>query len=218
MTLFVVIAIVLVAIASGVALLILQIQRMAEKRQLDDAMGESRRWVEQLAGQVMHLTGTTTAARQALADASERYTAAGSQLSLAGTVEQAELAKKTAVEGLYYIRAARIAMDLAPGPALPEDTERARAGVVTEHRKAEIGGERYEASPRPGQDTPHHYPGGEVAGRPVPRGWYNRPWWKAALVGGAWESGAAVLFSSLLGGMVRATGSGEGRDSWDRRA
>lgn len=212
MTPLVGVAFVLVAIAFGVALLVLRFQRMAEERQLDDAMAESRRWVERLAGQVMHLTGTNTAARQALADASERYTAAGSRLGLAGTVEQAELAKETAVEGLYYIRAARVAMDLAPGPALPEDTERARAGVVTEHRKVEVGGERYEASPRPGQDTPHHYPGGEVAGRPVPRGWYNRPWWKAALVGGAWESGAAVLFGSLLAGMVGTAGFGEGRD------
>lgn len=198
---FVFVLIVLAA-AFGGGLLFLRHQEKAKKRQLDDALSDARRWVERLAGQVMYLTGTTTAARQALADASERYTAAGSQLDLARTVEQAGLAKETALEGLYYIRAARVAMDLDPGPALPDDAERAQAGVVTEHRKVEVGGETYETSPRPGQDTPHYYPGGEVAGRPVPRGWYNRPWWKSALVAGAWGAGAAVLFGSLFAGMA----------------
>lgn len=197
-----VIVLIVLAVAFGGGLLFMRQQDKARKRQLDDALAEARRWVERLAGQVMHLTGTNTAAKQALADASERYTAAGSQLDLARTIEQAGLAKETALEGLYYIRAARVAMDLDPGPALPDDAERARAGVVTEHRKVEVDGETYEASPRPGHDTPHYYPGGEVAGRQVPQGWYNRPWWKSALIGGAWGAGAAVLFGSLFVGMA----------------
>ncbi|UMP03386.1 RNA binding protein fox-1 homolog [Amycolatopsis sp. EV170708-02-1] len=199
---FAIVLVVLAALAFGIGLLFTRLQAVAKKRRLDEALSEARRWVERLAGQVMHLTGTNAAAKQALADASERYTAAGSQLDLARTVGQAGLAKETALEGLYYIRAARVAMALDPGPALPADAERARAGAVTEHRKVEVEGATYEASPTPGHDTPHYYPGGQVAGRPVPEGWYNRPWWKPALIGGAWGAGAAVLFGSLFAGMA----------------
>ncbi|WP_044855052.1 hypothetical protein [Amycolatopsis orientalis] len=212
---FAIVLVVLAALAFGAGLLFTRFQAVAKKRQLDDALAEARRWVERLAGQVMHLTGTNAAAKQALADASERYTAAGSQLDLARTVEQAGLAKETALEGLYYIRAARVAMDLDPGPALPTDAERARAGAVTEHRKVEVEGETYEASPRPGHDTPHYYPGGQVAGRSVPEGWYNRPWWKSALIGGAWGAGAAVLFGSLFVGMAGVAAAQTWQDGFE---
>jgi hypothetical protein len=40
-----------------------------------------------------------------------------------------------------------------------------------------------------------------VAGRPVPRGWYSEPWWRPALVAGAWGVGSALLFTSLFSGM-----------------
>lgn len=197
---------VVLIVLSGVAflfgLLYKRSQDIARKRELDDALSEARRWVERLGGQVMHLIGTNPPAKQALADASERYTAAGSQLDLAKTVDQAGLAKETALEGLYYIRAARVAMDLNPGPTLPDEEERSRAGVVSEHRRVEVDGEIYEASPRPGPRTLHYYPGGAVAGRAVPRGWYNRPWWRSALVGGAWGVGAGVLFGALFAGMA----------------
>lgn len=163
--------------------------------------------MERLGGQVLQLAGTNAASKQALSDASERYHAAGSQLEQAQTPEQAELAQETALEGLYYIRAARIAMDLDPGPALPGSEERERAGAVTEHRTVEIDGQTYETSPQPGENTPHYYPGGEVAGRPVPRGWYSTPWWKPALVGGAWGLGAAAVFGGLFGGLFAETPS-----------
>ncbi|ANN18280.1 hypothetical protein SD37_23340 [Amycolatopsis orientalis] len=140
-------------VLSGVAflcgLLYLRFQDIARKRELDDALSDARRWVERLAGQVAHLIGTNAPAKQALADASERFTLACSRLDLAKTVEQAGLAKQTALEGLHHIRAARVAMKLNPGPALPEEAERSRAD-------------------------------GEVADRPLPQGWYSRPWRKSA--------------------------------------
>lgn len=176
-------------------------QAAARQRQLEDAKADARRLVERLGGQVLNLTGTDTASMQALADAAERYNAAGSQLGQAKTAEQAKLVKETALEGLYYVRAARTAMGMDPGPKLPEEAERERAGKVTEHRKVDVEGQSYEASPDPGAGTPYYYPGGRVAGRPVPQGWYSEPWWKPALIAGAWGLGSMFLFSAMFSGM-----------------
>ena len=46
---------------------------------LADAKADARRVIERLGGQVLNLTGTDDASKQALADASERFTAASSQ-------------------------------------------------------------------------------------------------------------------------------------------
>jgi hypothetical protein len=174
----------------------------ARQRALEDAQADARRWVERLGGQVMALTGTDVASTQALADASERFTAAGSQMEQARTVEQCRLVTQTAMEGLYYVRAARTAMGMDPGPELPDLTGQSRAGRVSEDRKVEVEGHRYAASPRPGSGTPHYYPGGVVAGRPVPQGWYSEPWWKPALVAGMWGVGTFLLFDAMFSGMV----------------
>ncbi|MGW4484907.1 hypothetical protein ACWEOE_13815 [Amycolatopsis sp. NPDC004368] len=193
--------IVLVVVIVGGGLYFARSQAASRQRQLDDAKADARRLVERLGGQVLNITGTDTASQQAMADASERYTAAGSQLEQAKTVEQARLVKDTAVEGLYYVRAARVAMGMDPGPTLPEEAERERAGKVTERRDVDVEGQHYAASPDAGQDTPYYYPGGRVAGRPVPQGWYSEPWWKPALVAGAWGLGSMFLFSAMFSGM-----------------
>ncbi len=195
----VVIVLVLAVVALGMTYM--KNQANAKQQKLEDAKAEARRWVERLGGQVMNLVGTNEAAKQAIADASERYTAAGSQMEQANTAEQSRLVTKTALEGLYYVRAARTAMDLDPGPELPVDREQERAGKVTEDRRVTVEGHGYEASPEPGDRTPHYYPGGRVAGRPVPQGWYSEPWWKPALVAGAWGVGSMLLFSAMFSGM-----------------
>jgi hypothetical protein len=193
--------IVLLVLVVGAGLYFAKSSATAKQRKLDDAKADARRLVERLGGQVLNISGSNTASQQAMADASERYNAAGSQMEQARTVEQAKLVKDTAIEGLYYVRAARTAMGMDPGPDLPRDVERERAGQVTEHRRVDVEGHTYEASPEPGQDTPHYYPGGRVAGRPVPQGWYSEPWWKPALIGGAWGLGSAFLFSAMFSGM-----------------
>ncbi|MGH3621887.1 MAG: hypothetical protein ACRDQ5_08865, partial [Sciscionella sp.] len=169
--------------------------------QLDDAKAEARRWVERLGWQVMNLTGTDDASKQAIADASERYTAAGSQLDQVRTTEQAKLVTQTAMEGLYYVRAARTAMGIDPGPELPDLSGQRNAGTVTEDRRVNVQGEDFEVSPNPGGNTPHYYPGGSVGGRPVPQGWYSRPWWKTALIGGAGAIGGLMIADALFSGM-----------------
>jgi hypothetical protein len=202
-----------VVVGTVVALLILALlvvgggmyyvrQRQAvRQRELEDSQAEARRWVERLGGQVLNLVGTNEPAKQALADAAERYTAAGSQMDSARTPAQSRLVIQTAQEGLHYVRAARTAMNMDPGPELPQTAGQAGAGAVTEEREVEVDGHDYAASPQPSDRTPHYYPGGRVAGRPVPQGWYSEPWWKPALIGGAWGLGSALLFSSMFSGM-----------------
>jgi hypothetical protein len=196
----IVLVILLVLIIAGVFYLA-KSRADTRQRELEDAKSEARRWVERLGGQVMSLTGTNVASQQAMADASERFTAAGSQMEQARTKEQARQVTQTAMEGLYYTRAARTAMDMDPGPELPDLTGQSRAGQVSEDRDVTVEGHEYLASPKPGSRTPHYYPGGMVAGRPVPRGWYSEPWWKPALIGGAWGIGSFLLFDAMFSGM-----------------
>jgi hypothetical protein len=196
-----IVVVVLVLAVVALAATYMRNQANAKQNRLEDAKADARRWVERLGGQVMNLDGTNEASKQALADASERYNAAGSQMEQATTAEQARLVKETAMEGLYYVRAARLAMGLDPGPDLPEDAARERAGKVSEDRRVSVEGRDYEASPNPGDGTPYYYPGGRVAGRPVPQGWYSEPWWKPALVAGAWGLGSVLLFSAMFDGM-----------------
>jgi hypothetical protein len=35
----------------------------------------------------------------------------------------------------------------------------------------------------------------------VPSGWYSEPWWKTALVAGAWGVGSFLLFDAMFSGM-----------------
>jgi hypothetical protein len=196
----------LLLIGAGVALTatMLGSKRNSGNRSADslaDAKADARRLIERLGGQVLNLTGTDDASKQALADASERFTAASSQIDQATTAKQALLAKESALEGLYYVRAARTAMGMDPGPELESIAGQKSAGSVTEDRRVQFEGREIEASPGPTNRTPNYYPGGRVAGRPVPAGWYSEPWWKPALVAGAWGLGSVLMFDALFSGM-----------------
>ncbi|MBI3228012.1 MAG: DUF1542 domain-containing protein [Mycolicibacterium cosmeticum] len=191
-------------VVAGIGLLVYASSKATGGRNaaaLSDAKADARRVIERLGGQVYNLTGTDNASKQALADASERYNAAAAQIDQATTARQAAFAKESAIEGLYYVRAARAAMGLDPGPELETLSGQRGAGSVTEDRRVTVEGRQIEASPAPSQRTPNYYPGGRVAGRPVPAGWYSEPWWKPALVAGAWGVGSVLLFDSLFSGM-----------------
>jgi hypothetical protein len=175
--------------------------RRRREQELADAREEAQRWYERLGGQVANLSGgEDQAAKQALVDASERYNAAGAQLDRADSPKQYQLARETALEGLAYIRAARTAMGLDPGPDVPPLSTQRGVGSITEERRVDADGREFRASPQPAGDTPYYYPGGQVQGRPVPAGWYSEPWWKTALVAGAGVVGGLVLFDALAGG------------------
>jgi hypothetical protein len=199
-----VLLVLIVLVVAAIVIAVYAASKSASKRSaesLADAKADARRVIERLGGQVLALSGSDEASKQAMADASERYTAASSQIDQATSVKQAQLAKESAVEGLYYVRAARVAMGMDPGPELESLAGQRTAGTVTEERRVEFEGRDIEASPTPSQRTPNYYPGGTVAGRPVPAGWYSEPWWKPALVAGAWGVGSMLLFSSLFSGM-----------------
>jgi hypothetical protein len=72
---------------------------------------------------------------------------------------------------------------------------------VSEDRTVDVEGHAYSASPNPSGRNRHYYPGGTSPGAPCPAGWYSEPWWRSALIGGAWGVGSALLFSSMFSGM-----------------
>lgn len=194
----------LIVVIGAIALAMMSSSRASGSRNaasLADAKADARRVIERLGGQVLNLTGTDAASQQAMADASERLTAASSQIEQATTTKQALLAKESALEGLYYVRAARTAMGMDPGPELESIAGQKSAGTVTEDRRIEFEGRQIEASPTATQRTPNYYPGGRVAGRPVPAGWYSEPWWQSALRTGAWTMGSVLLFDAMFSGM-----------------
>jgi hypothetical protein len=173
--------------------------RRRRERELADAREEALRWYERLGGQIMNLSGgDEPAVKQALVDAGERYNAAGSQLERATSAKQYALAKESALEGLSFIRAARTAMGLDPGPELPPLAAARQAGMIRQDRAVEVDGHEYRASPRYGDDTPYYYPGGIVRGRRVPGGYYSEPVWKTALVAGGAAIGGMLLFDALF--------------------
>ena len=181
-----------------------------EQRRLDDARADAQRWYERLGGQVMNLHGDEPAARQALADASERYNAAGGQLQQAKSVNQFAMARESALEGLAYVRAARLAMGLDPGPDLPPLASAQGVGQLTREREVNVQGQHYKAGPQPGADTPYYYPGGRVQGRPVPSGWYSQPVWRTALGAGVGVIGGMLIFDALLSPGFGDMGYGDG--------
>jgi len=197
-----------------VVLLVVMVARRngaaSQQTSLEDARADAQRWYERLGGQLMNLHGDDAAARQALADAGERYNAAGGQLQQAKTVHQFALARESALEGLTYVRAARVAMGIDPGPDLPALSTAQGVGQLTREREVTVQGHQYKAGPQPGPDMPYYYPGGRVQGRPVPAGWYSTPVWKTALGAGAGVLGGMLIFDALFSPGFGDMGYGDG--------
>ncbi|MBO3735790.1 hypothetical protein [Glycomyces niveus] len=217
----------LLVVAILVIFFVVQSNKKRAQVELADAEAEARRLYERLGGQTMNLTapGDNLPAGQALADAGERYTAAGSQLESARSINQYRLVAETAIEGLNYVRAARTAMDMDPGPEVPVMRGQRRTGALTEPVSAEVEGRRYTGSPDPSDENRHYYPGGRVDGRPVPAGWYNTPWWQPALAGAAGVFVGMMVFDAMIApayamGAIEGTdyGSDAGADGGDAGA
>ena len=183
-------------------------RRQVQQRQqvsFDDAYADAKRWTDRLGSQVLNLSGNDAASTQAMADASERFNAASAGLADARTPKQAMLARESALEGLHYVNAAREIMGLPAGPALPELEGQRQAGRVTEQRSVrQEDGTVVTASPVATEATPHYYPGGAVAGRPVPAGWYSTAWWAPAMMTGMWAASSMMFYSTMFAGMSGA--------------
>ena len=181
-------------------------RRQVQQRQqvsFYDAYADAKRWTDRLGSQVLNLSGNDAASTQAMADASERFNAASAGLADARTPKQAMLARESALEGLHYVNAAREIMGMPPGPPLPELEGQRRAGRVTEQRTVtQEDGTEVIASPNASEQTPHYYPGGSVAGRPVPAGWYSSAWWAPAMMTGMWAASSMMFYSAMFAGMA----------------
>ncbi|WP_067647010.1 hypothetical protein [Nocardia harenae] len=176
-----------------------------------EPLSPAHRTLTQLSQALGVHTPRTEAARQALEAAADRRRVAGFLLARAD-LEQAEL---TAREGLFYIRAARIAMRMDPGQELPPLPAQTEAGEVPETRTRTYRGTRITLSPSPSPATPHHHPGGRIADRLIPAGWYSEQWWRPALATGAWPPGTDALFTALFADEPPRPGAGIGLDRKD---
>jgi len=117
-------AMVLVAVMFVVVVATLALAaRSHNRRQLDDAHAHARHWVERLGGELLVLDGAAarreTGTAAGLAEAAERFTAAGAELGAARTRRQCRIAEGTAVEGLHHVQIARRSLGLDPGPRVP---------------------------------------------------------------------------------------------------
>jgi hypothetical protein len=97
--------------------------RSYRRRQLDDARAQARHWVERLGGELLVLDAAVVRSRAVgpagLAEAAERFAAAGAELGAARSRRQCRIAEGSAVEGLHHVRIARRSLGLDPGPRVP---------------------------------------------------------------------------------------------------
>ena len=125
--------------------------------------------------------GDDAVARQALADAAERYNATGALLAQADTPGEYEAARRTVVEGLSAARLARERLGPRPragGPAAPG--HRARSCSSRSASSSATRSTRGRRATRPGRG--HYFGGGTLGGRYVPGGWYGVPFWETMLM------------------------------------
>lgn len=154
-----------------------------------------------LAADVSNLDpGDDPVARQALADASERATSAGSLMSRAATAAEFDVAKRIVVEGLTATRLVRERQGLPLGPDLPVDPR-----TVDSATQIDIDGQTHTAHPDYHPEQPHFFGGG--GGAPV--GYYRTPFWQKALAVGGAVAGVEML-GDLLGGGGEGWHGGDG--------
>ena len=146
--------------------------------------------------------GDDPIARQALADAAERYSSTGALMAKSDTPGEWAAARRTAVEGLTAARVVRQKLGLDPGPEVPPPPS---AGPQLQQAGTfQVGDQQVAGSPtyQPGQS--HYYGGGQVGGHWVPGGWYSMPFWETALM------------ASVLTGGFGGFGGGFGGGGYDR--
>lgn len=83
------------------------------------AKAEVRGYLDQMSSELMLLDPDNDAALTALSEAVDRLNTARTQLASATTFGQVRVARETTRGGLYFIRKARQAMGLDPGPPIP---------------------------------------------------------------------------------------------------
>ena len=191
--------------AGGVGALVWRRKRK-DRQALADARALIQPYYDRLAADVASLQpGSNATARQALADASERYNSGGSQLATATTLAQLGGARRSILEGLQAARTARQALGLDPGPDLPPLAE-SNAPQLSEARQVDVGGDVVQGYPAYTPGAPYYFAGGGG----YPGGWYSMPFWQTLLIAEALTPGWGWGFGGWGGGWG---GYGAGYDS-----
>jgi hypothetical protein len=160
-------------------------RRRKKQRQLADLRAEVVSLYDRLGADVSNINPKDNeTARQALADASERYTAAGSQLAQADSPAKFAVAKRTALEGLYAARTAREALGLSPGPELPP-LYPSTGQTMSEPTTVNVRGQDVQGYPQYQPGAPYYYGGGGG----YAAGWYSMPFWETLLLGSVLTGG-----------------------------
>ena len=181
----------------GYAVLSSRRRTKARAVELDDLRADVESLYGRLGSDVQLLApGDDAVARQALADASERYTATGALLAKADTPGEYAAARRTAVEGIAAARVVRERLGLDPGPDVP--MPEGEGPKLTEPARVQVGEDEYDGSPSYQPGRPHYYEGGYYGGQAVPGGWYATPFWQT------------LLMSSMMSGGLGRRGYGRG--------
>jgi hypothetical protein len=191
--------------AGGVGALVWRRKRK-DRRALADARAEIQPYYDRLAADVSSLQpGGNATARQALADASERYNSGGSQLATATSLAQLGGARRSILEGLQATRTAREALGLDLGPELPPLVQ-SNAPQLSEARQLDVGGQTVQGYPAYTPGAPYYFAGGGG----YLGGWYSMPFWQTLLIAEALSPGWGWGFGGGWGG---GYGYGSGYDS-----
>src|SRR5882757_1969712 len=180
-----IVGLIIAAIVIGGAGAFIGVKRRRKRQHLADRRADVVSYYDRLGADVSNLDpGDDAVARQALADAAERYTATGSQLEQAKSDGQFDAARRTALEGLQAARAARIRLGLHPGPELPPIAP-TRGDRLTEEKEYTVGDRTVRGHPDYEPGAPYYYGGGGGYGA----GWYSFPFWETLLIGSALSGG-----------------------------
>ncbi|MGX7679214.1 hypothetical protein ACSMXN_09990 [Jatrophihabitans sp. DSM 45814] len=190
--------------AGGIGALLWRRKRK-DKQALADARAAIQPYYDRLAADIGSLQpADNMTARQALADASERFNSGGSQLASANSLAQLGGARRSILEGLQATRTARTALGLDPGPELPPLAE-TTAPQLTEAQQVNVNGQNIQGYPQYQPGAPYYFAGGGgYAG-----GWYSVPFWQTLLIAEALSPGWGWGFGGGWGGY----GYGSGYDS-----
>jgi hypothetical protein len=170
--------------AGGVGAWVLSRRRRRQK-EMEGRRAEVLSLYDRLGADVQNLHGgDNEVARQALADAAERYTATGSQLSQADTHGEFDVARRTALEGLQAARTARKALGIDPGPDLPPIAP-AYGEQLSKPQQLQVGDRNVQGYPEYTPGAPYYYGGGGG----YPGGWYSFPFWETVLLGSVLSGG-----------------------------
>lgn len=191
----------LVLIGGGATALAVRSSRNRKRRLNEGLRADVEQLYNRLGSDVSTLdAGDNAVAKQAMADAAERYNACGAILATADSPPEFAAARRTALEGLTAARTTRTELGLDPGPELP--SLQGSGPHLTDDQQVRIGDQDYEGSPsyRPGRG--HYFEGGNVGGQIVHGGWYSAPFWTPFLLGSVLSGGfgGGGLFGGGYGG------------------